>query len=353
MLWVDKYRPKKLEQLHYHDDLTDMLERIVKSGDFPHLLFYGPPGAGKHTRIISVLQKVFGNGVHKVKVEQKTFKVSKSKSIEMQIVNSSYHIEINPQEAGIYDRVIVQDVIKDIASSHTINSESSRSKGFKVVFLKEVDQLTRTAQAGLRRTMEKYMSTCRLILCCENVSKVIDPLRSRCLAIRVPAPKEPEIVKVLNYVAGQEGVKLPPVLADRIAKECDRNLRKAILMFETCFVDKQRLTAQQKIKNSAWEMFIEEICCLIIQEQSPRRLMKIRGKVYELLCNCIPPSEIIKGLAKGLMKKVDDVLRPTIVELAHKHEYRLCRANKPVIHIEAFVAEVMKVYMDWYVVLFG
>jgi len=350
MLWVDKYRPKKLEQLHYHKDLTTMLQKIVSSGDFPHLLFYGPPGAGKHTRIISLLQEVFGNGVHKVKVEQKSFKVTKTKSIEIQLLSSSYHIEINPQEAGIYDRVIVQDVIKDLASSHTINKSEH---GFKVVFLKEVDMLTRTAQAGLRRTMEKYMATCRLILCCENMSKVIDPLRSRCLAVRVPAPAEKEVLEVLNYVADQEGIKLPPKLAERIAKASDRNLRKALLMFETCFVDQQRLKPDQRVKSSAWEMFIDEIACLIIQEQSPRRLMKIRGKVYELLCNCIPPSEIIKRLAQGLISKVDDVLRPKIVELAHKHEYRLCRANKPVIHIEAFVAAVMKAYMDWYVELFG
>jgi len=57
----------------------------------------------------------------------------------------------------------------------------------------EVDRLSRQAQAALRRTMEKYTATCRLILCCTSASKVIEPVRSRCLGIRVAAPDHPEV----------------------------------------------------------------------------------------------------------------------------------------------------------------
>ena len=64
---------------------------------------------------------------------------------------------------------------------------------FVVVVLTEVDQLTRDAQHALRRTMEKYMATCRIILCCNSTSKVIPAIRSRCLGVRVAAPKVEEV----------------------------------------------------------------------------------------------------------------------------------------------------------------
>jgi replication factor C subunit 3/5 len=291
-LWVDKHRPKTLDKLDYHKDQAAQLKRLVNAGDFPHLLVYGPSGAGKKTRIICVLRELYGAGVEKLKVEHQTFTTPSNKKIEVTSIASNYHIELNPSDAGYNDRVVVQGMIKTVAQSHQL--ESSKQKEFKVVLLNEVDYLSKDAQHALRRTMEKYMATCRLILCCNSTSKVLPAVRSRCLGIRVAAPTQQEIREILRQTCKKEGLSLSSELADRIAEKCGRNLRKALLMCEAMRVQNQRLTPDQPIQEADWEIYLRETANMIVEQQSPRRLLDVRARIYELLTHCIPAHIIIK-----------------------------------------------------------
>ena len=71
-----------------------------------------------------------------------------------------------------------------------------------VLVLNEVDKLSKEAQHSLRRTMEKYSSSCRLILCCNSSSKVTEAVRSRCLNVRVNAPKNEEVCILVFFILG-------------------------------------------------------------------------------------------------------------------------------------------------------
>lgn len=341
-LWVDKYRPRSFDELELNTQLSERLKQLCSSNNFPHLLVYGPSGSGKKTRIAIILRELFGDHATKLKLETKNIKIpNKTTHVDLVTVSSSYHIELNPSDVGNQDRVVVQEVIKEIAQTTPLDATE---RPFKVVVLNEVDKLSKEAQHGLRRTMEKYMTTCRLILCCNSTCKVIEPVRSRCLMVRVPAPSVEEISKVLVSVCKKEKIVIPNELATRIAEQSERNLRRAILMLEATKNKHYPFQPQQPVDKADWEIFIIQLAKEIAEEQSQKRLLAVRGKLYELISHCIPPEVIIKSLTNELLKKLDSELKYELIKWAAFYEHRMQLGNKAIVHLEAFVAKFMAIY---------
>lgn len=283
---------------------------------------YGPSGAGKKTRIIATLKELFGPGVERIKIDARVFQTSSNRKLEFNVVTSIYHLEITPSDVGTYDRVVVQELLKEVAQTQQVDLQAKQR--FKVVVINEADHLTRDAQAALRRTMEKYSPNLRLILLANSTANIISPIRSRTLLVRVAAPTEKEIVTVLNDAAEKQRWDLHTGLNMRIAKESGRNLRRALLMFEAIYAQKyslilprdsysfflfffffesltsilmkcsQEVTDRTPIPPPDWEALIEVIANEIIEERSPQRIMHVRARLYDLLTHCIPPTTIIR-----------------------------------------------------------
>ena len=312
---------------------------MATSEEFPHLLVYGPSGAGKKTRVVALLRELFGAGIEKVKLDNRTFKPNPSKTVEITTVASNFHIECNPSDVGNNDRFVIQEVIKEMASHGVLQSKDQNSKSFKVVILTEVDRLSKQAQAGLRRTMEKYSTTTRLILMCNSPSKVIEPLRSRCLGIRVPAPTHDELADLLVATAKKEQVNCDHDLAVKVALSSERNVRRALLMLEAMRVQcgSRHMTNDLPVQLPDWSVYIGQVAKVCVEEASPAGLLKVRDMLYSLLSNCIPPDVIITQLAKELIKSTDDTVKHEIANWAAYYENRLHQGSKDIFHLEAFV----------------
>lgn len=134
---------------------------------------------------------------------------------------------MNPSDNDNQDKVIIQKVIKETSSMGGVDNKTQQF-GFKIIVLHEIDNLTKDAQSALRRTMEKYMKTCRLIMSCNYLTKIIAPIRSRCLSIRIPSPKVNEVEKILIRINGQEGLNMKKETIENIANNSNRNVRYAI-----------------------------------------------------------------------------------------------------------------------------
>lgn len=354
-LWVDKYRPQTLENLSYHQSITDNLKALSKSGDFPHLLIYGPSGAGKKTRVYSTLQEIYGIQVTKLKIDVKTFTTASNRKLEFNVLSSPYHLEITPSDMGNNDRVVIQDLLKDVASVEHVDftGKSSSSKHrFKIVIINEADSLSRDAQAALRRTMEKYSSNIRLILVCNSISNIIPPIKSRTLLVRIPSPSNEEVASILLNVAEAEEVKFSSVSEAeiqaylvRVSILANRNLRKALLSFETLCIQNETVQLNSALDSLTldWELIIRRIAHEIKQNRNVATLAKIRVTFYELLAHCIPARIILKTLLFDIIGMVDPKVISKLVELGSIFDERLSLGQKSIFHLEGFVAKAMVV----------
>ncbi|KAI5478218.1 replication factor C subunit 5 [Pseudohyphozyma bogoriensis] len=360
-LFVDRYRPRSLDDLNYHPELSSRL-RSLASSDFPHTLFYGPSGAGKKTRIMCTLRELYGPGVEKIRIEQRVVTTKTNRKIAVNVVQSNYHIELTPSDAGNQDIHVVQDILKEIAQSQQIDLNAK--KRFKVVIINEADLLTRDAQSALRRTMEKFTSNLRVILCANSTSRIIAPIRSRCLLLRVGVPTEEEASPKWNFIAHvskKESLNLPAHISTLLARISQGNLRRALLSLEALHVqdptfrtiptthsllvgEKQRSEDADIVPRPDWEKYAGKTAEKILSDQTPERLLEVRGMLYELLVHCVPPPVIVATITTRLVERVDEDLKADIVYWAAFYEHRIRQGSKPIFHLEAFCAKIMSVY---------
>src|SRR2546426_11555770 len=170
-LWVEKYRPKSLDEVVGQEEIVERLKAYAKTGNLPHLLFAGPAGTGKTTCAIALARDMFGEDWRQNYFE----------------LNSS-------DERGIDT---VRTKVKEIARLAPFGGTN-----FKIIFLDEADNLTADAQAALRRTMATYSKTSRFILSPKYSPRLVEPIQSRAAVFRV-RPVEPEGVHDYNPLRAQ------------------------------------------------------------------------------------------------------------------------------------------------------
>ncbi|OAF71541.1 Replication factor C subunit 5, partial [Intoshia linei] len=235
MLWADQHRPIKFDSMILHRNIHDKLKSVAQ--DNCHLLFHGANGSGRHTLVKCLLRQIFGSQVEKVRIDSHEFKTPSNKTVEIETVSSNHHIVVNPSEAGIHDRVVVQELIKTMAKSRTLNI--GNSKKFNVVVINDAQTLSFSAQNAMRRTMERYMGTCRIFFVTNSLTMITSAVQSRCFIVRVPSPNQDEFREILTEIFAREKKNIKYIdkfnnneFIDSLMIESDYNLRKAILMAE-------------------------------------------------------------------------------------------------------------------------
>ena len=177
------------------------------------MLFYGPPGTGKTSTILALAKELYGPEFMRSRV-----------------------LELNASdERGIS---IVREKVKDFARMQLTNpapgyKDRYPCPPFKIIILDEADSMTQDAQSALRRTMETYSKITRFCLVCNYVTRIIDPLASRCSKFRFKSLDQGNAKKRLEEIAEKEGVPLEDGAVDALIKCSDGDLRKAITFLQS------------------------------------------------------------------------------------------------------------------------
>jgi replication factor C subunit 2/4 len=177
------------------------------------MLFYGPPGTGKTSTILALAKELYGPELIKSRV-----------------------LELNASdERGIS---IVREKVKDFARTQLTNPPPGYKSRypcppFKIIILDEADSMTQDAQSALRRTMETYSKITRFCLICNYVTRIIDPLASRCSKFRFKSLDQGNARRRLEDIAKLEGVGIEDGAVDALIKCSDGDLRKAITFLQS------------------------------------------------------------------------------------------------------------------------
>jgi replication factor C subunit 2/4 len=300
--WVEKYRPTKIDDIMYQDEVKKMLKHTFITGNLPHLLFYGPPGTGKTSTILALSHELFGPYKFKERV-----------------------LELNASdERGIN---VVRKKIGMLAKT-ALGSADPRypSPRFRIIILDEADAMTIDAQSALRKTIEEHSDITRFCFICNYINQIIDPITSRCVKFRFkPIPLSAMITK-LKYIANKEGIKIDDECLKKIIVISDGDLRMAITLLQNTLYIKIPITPSVicEIANIFPDEFLQKIEKICIHKKT-EELESVYELAKEIRRSGFPLHKVIRQINTIILKskELDDKKKALILLVLADSERKL------------------------------
>ena len=303
-LWVEKYRPKTIDDCILPEDTKQTFKNFLDKGEVPNLLLAGPAGCGK-TTVAKALCNELG--------------------VDYYVINGS-------DEGRFLDTV--RNNAKNFASTVSLSSTAKH----KVIIIDEADNTGNDVQLLLRANIETFYNNCRFIFTCNYKNKIIEPLHSRCACIEfgIKGKEKQQIAagffKRLQEILDAEGIKYDnKVLVELINKHFPDWRR----VLNEC----QRYSASGSIDSAILASFSDVSVNDLIKNLKEKNFSEVRKWVVSNLDN--DPGVLFRRIYDALLVSLENNSIPAAVLVIAKYQYQGAFVADQEINFLAALTEVM------------
>ena len=301
-LWVEKYRPRKIEDVILPSELKEVFQKFVDNRVVPNLILSGPAGTGKTT-------------IARVMLEQ---------------LGSNY-IVINGSMNGNIDTL--RNEIKAFASTVSLTG------GRKYVILDEADYLNaNSTQPALRNFMEEFSKNCGFILTCNFKNRIIEPLHSRCAVIEFKISKKDssklamQFMKRIEAILDNEKIAFDRAVIAEVIKKHFPDWRRVLN-------ELQRYASTGKIDSGILSNFQKSSFKELASLMKDKNFSEIRAWVKNN--SDIDSYQVFNEFYDSCSEYFTKQSIPELILLIARYQYQNAFAANPEINLLAFIVEAM------------
>lgn len=302
-LWVEKYRPQKLDDCILPEGLLKTFKSIVESGEMQNMLLTGTAGLGKTTVARAMCNML---------------------DLDYMIINGS-------EESGID---VLRTKIRQFASSVSL-----QSRGPKVIILDEADYLNPSStQPALRGFIEEFSNNCRFILTCNFKNRVIEPLHSRCAVIEFNTSKKQmaslanAFLKRLEFILKEEGIQYEQSVVAELILRFAPDWRRVL---NEC----QRYSVSGKIDKGILANLSDANITLLIKALKDKDFKAGRAWVVNNI-DC-EPAAIFRKIYDNMAEHANPDSIPNIVVILANYQYKDAFVADHELNLVACITELM------------
>ncbi len=320
-LWVEKYRPRRIDDIINQDHVKQRIKEFIKMGDIPHLLFYGPPGVGKTTMALAIAYELYGD-----KWQENVLELNAS------------------DERGI---AVIREKVKEFARS----LPTAGKVQFRLIILDEADNMTSDAQQALRRIMEIHYHTARFILIANYLSGIIEPIQSRCAVFRFsPLPRD-AVIQRLKYIAECEEIEITDDGLEAIWEISQGDMRKAINILQAAASTARKIDSE--VVYRALGKASPTLMRALVQEALYGDFSEAMKKLEDLFdIYCSDPIDVVKAIHREIMSpyssvKVPEHIKPKLIAIVGEFHYRILRGGNPRLQILGLLSRLRSIVRQY------